>query len=237
MLRLLIAGDQASRQSSLGGYSSSPQPAAHGSWLIATTLVLIPSALAPGARNSIACDAFSWVSVTLAAAVALYGLGALAIERWLTQQGRSDRVAQRTGPMPTRLLLAIPLSLLLLGLLFALIPQCASGPYAGIAKPAAQLVERVSEAQPLLKALRERPATAGSFIVSAGANTARKAIARHGVDLLLVCPHDPVATHERRDDIRLFYDQLRAGETPAWLAEIPHPGTARQLAPQHRDQP
>ncbi|MEA3640862.1 MAG: hypothetical protein VBE63_13080 [Lamprobacter sp.] len=77
---------------------------------------------------------------------------------------------------------------------------------------------------------------AGTQIFFRDAETARKAIARHGVDLLLVCPHDPVATHERRDGHHLFYDQLVAGETPDWLVEIPHPGMARLLAPQHRDQ-
>ncbi|MBK5929414.1 hypothetical protein [Halochromatium salexigens] len=405
------------------GRRGAEQLARYGLALTLTTLALIPLALAPGARDSSACDAFSWVSVALAAAVALFGLGTIAAEHWLARgRPRHSRADQRVpsghmnhsnvGPMghlkhlghaQARLLLAIPLGLLLLGLLYMLIPHCASGPYAGLAEPSAQLVARVSEAQPLLKGLRERPATASSFIVlpllalllsawrsrvssprartrwlgmtlliagglllmgwqlrgaalanlyaglaltwwaaavgarigetrrllprllrragpavvvallplvvtltvtkisdssadsdnetcdlhaiaerlnqppwhtqaplliaapvnlgapllwltphqvlaapyhrnnsgiEAGtqilfrdAETARKVIAQRGVDLLLVCPHDPVATYERRDGITLFYDQLLAGETPDWLVEIPHDGTARLLAP------
>jgi hypothetical protein len=63
------------------------------------------------------------------------------------------------------------------------------------------------------------------------AETARAVIAQRGVDLLVVCPHDPVATHERGDGLGLFYDQLRAGETPDWLVEIPQAGAAQLLAP------
>ena len=412
------------------GRRGAEQLARYGLSLTATTLALIPLALAPGARDSTVCDAFSWVSVELASAVALFGLGALAAEHWLAhsrhRHSRPDQPVlsghrghlNHLGHIQARLLLAVPLALLLLGLLYALIPHCASGPYAGLAEPSAQLVARVSEAQPLLKALRERPATASSFIVlpllalllsawrsrfgprrtrtrwlgltlliagglllmgwqlrgaalanlyaglaltwwaaavgarigetrrllprllrragpalavallplvvtlmvnaisdssadsadsaaltkaggsggeadangetgpsadetcdlraiaeqlnrppweaqaplliaapvnlgapllwltphqvlaapyhrnddgiEAGteiffrdAETARKVIERRGVDLLLVCPHDPVATHERRDGITLFYDQLREGETPDWLIEIP----------------
>ncbi|MFP4280566.1 MAG: hypothetical protein ACLFQI_11300 [Halochromatium sp.] len=443
------------------GRPGAEQLARYGLALTATTVALIPLALAPGARDSTACDAFSWVSVALAAAVALFGLGALAGEHWLARRrqgvppsqmapngriGHFRRIGllsrfKHLGPMRTRLLLAVPLALFLLGLLYALIPHCAGGPYAGLAEPSAQLVARVGEAQPLLKALRERPASTASFIalpllallmsawrsrvgprrartgwlgltllitgglllmgwqlrgaalanlyaglalawwaaavgarigetrhllprllrragpavvvallpllvtltvtrignspadsaesaaltkagspsdsgtpsdsggvsdpgnasppsaaadpedaeacnlpviaellnrppwqaqaplliaapvnlgapllwltphqvlaapyhrndggIEAGtriffrdAETARKTLARRGVDLLLVCPHDPVATYERRDGITPFYDQLLAGETPDWLIDIPNAGPARLL--------
>jgi hypothetical protein len=61
--------------------------------------------------------------------------------------------------------------------------------------------------------------------------TARTIVEQRGIDLILICPHDPVATHELREGIRLFYDQLRAGQTPDWLIELPLAGKARLLMP------
>jgi len=65
----------------------------------------------------------------------------------------------------------------------------------------------------------------------ADAAQARAVVERRGIDLMLICPHDPVATHERRDAVTLFYDQLRAGDTPDWLTALPFAGKARLLVP------
>lgn len=66
----------------------------------------------------------------------------------------------------------------------------------------------------------------------ADAAKARALVEQRGIDLMLICPHDPVATHERRDAVTLFYDQLRAGDTPDWLTALPFAGEARLLVPQ-----
>ncbi|KAA6184715.1 hypothetical protein F2Q65_11485 [Thiohalocapsa marina] len=51
--------------------------------------------------------------------------------------------------------------------------------------------------------------------------TAREAIMRRGVDLLLVCEGDPVLSHERREGSTLFADQLLQGSVPDWLEPLP----------------
>jgi hypothetical protein len=375
--------------------------------LLLASLIILPVALGPGARAATFCDAFSWVSVGLAAAVALFGLGAVVAEARLADASPRKRLV-------AALFIALPL----LGLLYALFPHCAAGPYAGLSPMVAQMITRISEAQPLTTVLSTRPGTAAQYaalpllalalgltrlyrlrghraaplfgvwlgltllvggglllqgwqlrgaglanvyagLVCAGwaasvgrrirpgqplplrllrragpalvvgllpllapiavqqltdprndvteevetadktdedascdlhalaarlnqsdlsdraplliaapinlgapllwltphqvlaapyhrndsgiaagiqvffrdAETARAVVAQRSVDLLVICPHDPVATHERGDGVSLFYDQLRAGETPDWLVEISQAGAARLLAP------
>lgn len=46
---------------------------------------------------------------------------------------------------------------------------------------------------------------------------ARATARRRGIDLLLVCDGEPVASHERRNGVALFYDRLLADAPPDWL--------------------
>jgi len=57
--------------------------------------------------------------------------------------------------------------------------------------------------------------------------TARTAITRRHVDLLLLYPDESIASHERREDSTLFYDELLQGETPEWLESVPLDGSTR----------
>ncbi len=57
--------------------------------------------------------------------------------------------------------------------------------------------------------------------------TAKAAVDRRGVDLLLLCKDEPVATHERGKGTRLFYDQLLQGDVPDWLEPIAIDGSTR----------
>ncbi|NBC47839.1 MAG: hypothetical protein GVY22_07595, partial [Gammaproteobacteria bacterium] len=120
--------------------------------LLLASLIILLVALGPGERTAVFCDAFSWVSVGLAAAVALFGLGAVVAERRLVD----------AGP-PKRLVAAIFITLPLLGLLYALFPHCAGGPYAGLSSMVEQMVARISEAQSLATVLNSRPETAAQY--------------------------------------------------------------------------
>ena len=122
------------------------------------TLLILPLALPPGGRASTACDAFSLVSVALAAAVALFGLGAALTERLaagrLSGPNRSPRASTIPGAATTltpgrRLLATLGLGLALLGLLSLLFPPCLAGPYGELSPAALRLVARTVESTPL----------------------------------------------------------------------------------------
>ena len=122
------------------------------------TLLILPLALPPGGRASTACDAFSLVSVALAAAVALFGLGAALTERlvagWLSGLNQSPRASTIPGAATTltpgrRLLVTLVLGLPLLGLLGLLFPSCLAGPYGELGPAALRLVARTVESTPL----------------------------------------------------------------------------------------
>ena len=120
---------------------------------LAGCLALLPLALAPGQRLAIACDAFSWLSVALTAAVALFGAGAALAER--ARGGLSP--GRRAG---LTLLLGLPL-LVLLGTLF---PHCLASPYGEVSPAAARLAARTGESQPLGLLLTTEPAAALYFL-------------------------------------------------------------------------
>lgn len=122
------------------------------------TLLILPLALPPGGRASTACDAFSLVSVALAAAVALFGLGAALTERLaagrLSGLNRSPRAVTAPDVATTltpgrRVLVSMLLGLPLLGLLSLLFPPCLAGPYGELSPAALRLVARTVESTPL----------------------------------------------------------------------------------------
>ena len=57
--------------------------------------------------------------------------------------------------------------------------------------------------------------------------SAHAAVKRRGVDLLPLCPNEPIATHERGEGITLIYDQLLQGDTPDWLTPVPLTGAIK----------
>lgn len=120
---------------------------------LAGTMVILPLALAPGQRAATACDAFSMVSVALAAALALFGAGAALAER---------RPGGLTWPrrLGLTLMLGVPL-LILLGWLF---PQCLAGPYGEVSPEIARLVARTGESQPMGILMADEPAIAVLFL-------------------------------------------------------------------------
>lgn len=132
----------------------------YGLALTLAGLLILPLALdpqtiwSPTAPAARACDAFSWVSVGLAAAVLLFALGALLAERRLPLANPLTRAT-------AGLFMALPL----LGLLYALFPTCAGGPYAGISPTVEQMITRISEAQSLIALLQTQPATAAQYAV------------------------------------------------------------------------
>jgi len=122
------------------------------------TLLILPLALPPGGRVAAACDAFSLVSVALAAAVALFGLGAALAEGLATgrlpRMNRPPPVSGTSGIAATltpgrRVLVAVLLGLPMLGLLILLFPHCLAGPYGELSPAALRLVARTVESTPL----------------------------------------------------------------------------------------
>ncbi len=128
----------------------------YGLGLTLSSLLIVPLAT----PQAMACDAFSWVSVGLAAAVLVFALGALLVEPrlWAARPGGS---AGRRSII--RATAALFIALPLLGLLYALFPHCAGGPYAGLSPTVEQMITRIAEARSLITLLQSEPATAAQY--------------------------------------------------------------------------
>ena len=116
---------------------------------LAGALLILPLALAPGQRASMACDAFSLVSLALTAALAGFGLAAARAERWF-------------GPLTLgrRMGFSLVLGGALVGLLGAAFPHCLAGPYGELSPEIVQLVAQTRESRPLGRLLFVAPAAA-----------------------------------------------------------------------------
>ena len=128
----------------------------YGAVLTGGVLLIYPLALERAAWGQTACDAFSAVSLGLAAAVLAFGLGLLILE-W--------RLGPRLTGLRPRLLSAGLLGGALLLMLWALFPECARGPYGALSPEALALVDQVVEAQPMSAVIADHPRTAALFMV------------------------------------------------------------------------
>ena len=132
------------------GDSSARSGLAFAGSLFATCVVVTPVALPPAAYLAVACDAFSFATLILAATVVLFfGLLALAESR-----------VSRPG---ARLATCAGVGLACFALLFAALPACRGGPLAAIDPDLARVwLSRVNEAQPLMAIFRNEPGSAAA---------------------------------------------------------------------------
>ncbi len=125
-----------------------------GAALTATSVALLLLTLPMSSWTTAACDRMSLVHVTLNATVLAAGASALALER--LRPGAS---------WPLRLVTVGCVGIVGVALAAAVFPQCAGGPYGGVADEARYWLGRVSEAQSLADLFDRRPGSAVSAAV------------------------------------------------------------------------
>jgi hypothetical protein len=124
-----------------------------GVTLALTSTLLLPLVVPSVRLSTPACDAFSIVSLGLAGAVALLGLGAAA----------ADRLMPLGNPL-IRLVLSLIIGALALAFLLVLFPECQEGPFSQVSPEIGFWIQSVRESQSLAETLKLAPGDAAASI-------------------------------------------------------------------------
>ena len=128
--------------------------ACFGAVLTASSLVLLLLTRPPSAWTAMACDSMSLVHVALGATVFAGGVAALALDR-----------LRPSKSWPWRLVTVGGIGIAGLALVFAVFPQCAGSPYAGLSDDIGYWFSQVKEAQSLADLLGWKPGVAVSAVI------------------------------------------------------------------------
>ena len=128
--------------------------ACFGASLTASSLALLLLTRPPPAWTAIACDRMSLAHAVLTATVFAAGAAALALERLRPGASR-----------PWRLATVASLGVAGLAFAVAIFPQCAGGPYSGLADDIGYWLARVNEAQSLADLFGRKPGVAVSAMI------------------------------------------------------------------------
>ena len=138
----------------LRGGVAAARLAIFGAAMTVTVLAALPLTLPRSEWTTIVCDRMSVVHVAITAVVAAAGAGAVVLERLRPAATRGARLAAVGG-----------VGIAGLGAVAGAWPECAGGPYAGLAPEIRYWFDAVTEARSLLEHSLERPGSAVSMII------------------------------------------------------------------------